>query len=205
MYLEVANQYDLAELFGKTSAITTPCKRATHRYLERKWLEVLPAVQRLSVQGARLMALSYRNFLVGGAAFCYCSWTGEYAIINAGNLKLWKGSQKQCMEMTLLEMIDPERFNQIIGFAVYGEEVQPDPSGHIPRTLHPCPACRARMQADPRVTRRTRIYTFRPWTVGDPLEEQKEKFVREHMSFSQLLRIHARANGAQHEDSDAAA
>ena len=159
--------------------------------MERKWLEALPAIQRYSVQGARLMAFSYRNFLVGGGALCYCSWTGEYAIINAGNMKLWEGSEKQCMEMTLLEMIDPDRFDRIVGFGVYGEEVQPDPSGHAPRTLHPCPLCRARMAADLRVARWTRIYTFRPWSVGDPPEERKNKYVREHMSFRQLQRLHS--------------
>ncbi len=191
MYLEIVNESSLAEMFGL--AAVEPPRKLNATYLQRKWLQVLRPACRLAVQGSRLMCCNYRNFHVGGSAYCYCSLTGEFQIINSGNLKICKEWSKKCAEMTLLEMI-PERFDCIIGFAIYGEEVQPDPSGHAPRTLHPCPECRALMDKDSRIKRWTRIYTFRPWSLGDPPEERRLRFVREHMSFQQLKRVHASQN-----------
>ena len=183
----------LAELFGKAALQVHPRHTATH--LQRKWLQALPAVQRFAVQGARLMSHSYRNFHVGAAAYCHCSRTGEFGIVNSGNIKLWEGSPKFCAEMTLLGMIDPDRYDRIIGFAVYGEQIQPDPSGLRPRTLHPCPVCRGLMRKDPRIAQWTRMFTFRSWMIGDDPEEQRKKYVREHMSFRELLHAHANGNG----------
>lgn len=188
MNLEVMTDNRLLAMFGKQSVVSD---RRVHSvtHLQRKWLQALPAVNRMAIQGARLMCFSYRNFRVGVAGYCYCRATGEFCIVNAGNLKLWQGCCKFCGEMTFRRVI-PERFDCIVGISIYGEEVQADPSGHTPRTLHPCPPCRDELEADPRVAPWMRVFTFRPWTPGDPPEERREKFVREHRSFRQLLRLH---------------
>lgn len=194
MYLDVMSQDRLAELFGRAVPLPTP-RLHTATHLQRKFLQALPAVQRYAIQGARLMSHSYRNFHVGAAAYCYCRRTGEFGIVNSGNVKLWKGSSKLCAEMTFLGMIDSDQYDLIVGFAVYGEQIQSDPSGLRPRTLHPCPVCRGLMAKDPRIARWTRMFTFRPWMAGDALEEKKHRYVREHMSFRKLQRAHANGNG----------
>jgi|GEM_PF-6402596 len=179
----------LDQLFGRRVRTETP-KALNPAYLQRKWLEVLPAACRLAVQSSQILPYSYRNFRVGSAMFCYCSRTGEFDIVTGGNFKLCQGCDKFCAEMCAKAAVLP-RFDRIVGIAIYGEQIQPDPSGLKPDTLHPCPPCRVDLEEDPRVARWTRMFMFRPWTDSDPLNTGRYKYFREHMSFRQLIRKHA--------------
>lgn len=186
------NEKSLERMWGSNPVAQAVKFKHSAKHLQRKWLEALPAVNRHAILAATLMSHSYRDFRVGVAGYCHSRATGEFGIFCSGNLKLWRGGCKLCGEMGLGSVI-PARFDLTIGISIYAEKVQPDASGHKPRTLHPCLECRLELEEDKRVKSWTRIYTCRPWQPGDLQEERKKKFVREHMSFRELLQIHKRA------------
>lgn len=133
---------------------------------------------------ASSVALSYRNFVVGCAAFAYnkdAYYLGHrWKIFFGSNIKLDEGSPKICAEPIVIQSARAARYQRIIGLVVVGEP-QEDDSGVTPVTLHPCAVCRKFFLSVPEVTGETIIVTA---------HLEKDDSI-EVLTVNELLRIHS--------------
>ncbi len=138
-------------------------------------------IQEYMIDQARLksnLGLSYRNFLVGGAAFAFNRYAprGEqWKIFYGANAKVNPQAPKECGERNAVNAARCVGYTDIIGIVVVGVP-QPNEAGITHPTLRPCHICMETFSLLPEIKEWTEIVTAH-------LEEDG---IRERFTFTEL-------------------
>lgn len=128
----------------------------------RAFIEDVPDMVRRARDARKRSAYSYRDFLVGGAAFAWTIGTTETGVDVSGNTKSTKRKEKVCSEPKLLQKAKKAGYNALIGLVVVGttdvNEIIKVNNFASP-TLHPCTSCQGDLLNSPLVSESLIIVT----------------------------------------------
>ncbi len=128
-----------------------------------QFVSAIPLMVRMARFGATNEAISYRDFHVGASAYAI-KFDGSKPPVTLGgaNYKPDQQTPKYCAEMDVVDHLEGNDYDQIVGSVVAGTT---DPKaikavmGRVTPTLHPCHACQDKMAGSRLVTPDTIVIT----------------------------------------------
>jgi hypothetical protein len=112
-----------------------------------QFITAVPLMVDMARYAARNESISYRVH-VGASAYATSFDTGASTVLGGANYKPDKDTPKYCAEMDVLDQLEEEGYDQIIGIVIAGTtdpEIIKSIAGRATPTLHPCSVCRDKM------------------------------------------------------------
>lgn len=129
-----------------------------------QFIAAVPLMIKMARYAAMNEAISYRGVHVGASAYAI-KFDGSKGptVIGGANYKPDKSSPKYCAEMDVIDQLEEDGYDEILGMVVAGtmdQEIIKSIMGRPAPTLHPCQACREKMTKSGLITTDTIILTI---------------------------------------------